>query len=353
LAPDTWHDKITNPAQLGGIETAVMDNGLGRGTRIAWINTGSGLRYKVVIDRAMDIADAFYNQHSLAWLSHSGITAPEPFSNRGIDWLRTFGGGLLTTCGLTHVGGPESDAFGERGLHDQISNLPAEVESIIQPDPLSGKMDMSITGKIKQTQVFGPGLELKRTISATLGKATLRIHDEVINRGNLPAPHMLLYHCNFGWPLVDEGTRLHWRGDWSPENGGINDKIFTEGVDFRICPPVQDEHSGGGQAVAFINVVPGNPGQCTCGLYNSQIGIALALRFQKEQLPWLINWQHWGKGEYVTALEPATNPPIGQARARKQEELIFLQPGETRAYDLEMEVLDQEEKIKAFIKNTM
>ncbi len=97
---------------MGGIETSVLDNGPGRGSRIAWINTGTGLRYKVLIDRAMDIADAFYNQHSLAWLSHVGVTGPQPFSDKGIDWLRTFGGGLLVTCGLSHVGGPESDEYG-------------------------------------------------------------------------------------------------------------------------------------------------------------------------------------------------------------------------------------------------
>ena len=74
----------------------------------------------------MDIADAFFNQHSLAWLSHEGVTFPQPFSDRGADWLRTFGGGLLTTCGLTHVGGPETDEHGKRGLHDRISNIPAE-----------------------------------------------------------------------------------------------------------------------------------------------------------------------------------------------------------------------------------
>lgn len=353
MIPDSWLDKISNHSQLGGIETAVLDNGPGRGTRIAWINTGSGLRYKVIIDRAMDIADAFYNQHSLAWISHTGITAPERFSNRGTDWLGTFGGGLLTTCGLTHVGGPESDANGERGLHDQISNLPAEVESIIQPDPVSGKMDMSITGKIKQTQVLGPSLELKRTISATLARPAIRIRDEVMNRGNMPAPHMLLYHCNFGWPLVDEGTSLHWRGDWQPREGGINDKIFREGHDFRKCPHALEEHGGNGEAVAFINPIPDGAGQCTCGLSNARIGITVALRFQKDQLPWLTNWQHWGKGEYVTGIEPGTHPPTGQARARKQEELIFLQPGETKVYDLEIEVLENEEKIKEFIKNTM
>jgi hypothetical protein len=123
LDQQAWHNKISNTNQLGGIETSVLDNGAGRGTRIAWINTGSGLRFKVVIDRAMDIADAFYNEHSLAWLSHSGVSAAEALSDKGIEWLRTFGGGLVVTCGLSHVGGPEKDEFGERGIHGQISNL--------------------------------------------------------------------------------------------------------------------------------------------------------------------------------------------------------------------------------------
>lgn len=346
----TWHDKISNTAQLGGIETSVIDNGEGRGTRIAWINTGTGLRYKVIIDRAMDIADAFYNQHSLAWLSHVGITAPERFSNQGIDWLRTFGGGLLTTCGLSHVGGPESDAYGDRGLHDQISNLPATIESIIQPEPLTGKMSMSIMGRIKQTQVLGPSLEMKRTISGTLGEAAIQIHDEVINLGNTVAPHMLLYHFNFGWPLVDEGTDIVWQGEWQPRDGGINNKIFREEYNFKKCSAPLEEHAGNGEAVAFINIVHDELGECTCGLYNSKIGIALVMKFRKKQLPWLTNWQHWGRREYVTGIEPGTHPPIGQSKARENQELIFLQPGESRNYDLNIEVFENEEKIKKFLK---
>ena len=349
--PD-WNDKISNTAQLGGIETAVLDNGSARGTRIAWINTGTGLRYKVVIDRAMDIADAFYNHHSIAWISNTGITAPQPFSNRGTGWLRTFGGGLLTTCGLTHTGGPEADEFGERGLHGQISNIPAEIVSIIQPDPVAGIMEMSITGRIKETQPFGPALELTRTISGTLGEPVIRIHDKIINRGNTPAPHMLLYHINFGWPLVDEGADIIWQGQWQTRDGdkNNNNRIFREGNDFRKCPPPLEEHSGGGEEVAFIDVTSDSSGKCTCGIYNAEIDLAVALRFQKKQLPWLINWQHWGKGEYVTALEPGTNPPIGQAKARKQQELIHLEPGESREYDLEIEVLTEEGSINDLLK---
>jgi hypothetical protein len=333
-----WKDKISNASQLGGIETSVIDNGTGRGTRIAWINTGTGLRYKVVLDRAMDIADAFYNQHSIAWLSHLGISSPQPFSNHGIDWLRTFGGGLLATCGLSHVGGPEADEYGERGLHGLISNIPAEIESIIQPDPIRGNMEMSITGKIKQTQIFGPSLELKRTISGTLGKSIIRIHDEVLNVANTTTPLMLLYHFNFGWPLVDEGTDIRWSGTWKPRREDIESKIFREGNNFRKCPPPLDHHSGSGEEVAIINPTADAAGQCECGLYNAKLGLAIELRFQKEQLPWLTNWQHWGKGEYVTGLEPGTSPPIGQTKARQTNELMFLAPGETKVFDLEFEV---------------
>lgn len=343
-----WRNKISNNAQLGGIETSVIDNGPGKGTRIAWINTGSGLRFKVVIDRAMDIADAFYNQHSIAWLSHSGITTPV-LSDKGLDWLRTFGGGLFTTCGLSHVGGPETDEFGERGLHGKVSNLKAELESVIQPDPVAGKMEMSITGRMKESQVLGPNLELKRTISATLGESVIRIFDEVVNRGNLPAPHMLLYHFNFGWPLVDEGADIIWKGNWKPREGNSN-KLFKEGNNFDKCQPPLDEHNGTGEEAAIIDIAADNSGFCNCGIHNPAIGLAVFLKFQKAQLPCLTNWQHWGKGEYVTGLEPGTNPPIGQAKARENNELIFIQPGETRRYELQIDVLSGREKINKVLE---
>jgi hypothetical protein len=54
-------------------------------------------------------------------------------------------------------------------------------------------------------------------------------------------------------------------------------------------------------------------------------------------------------GEYVTGLEPGTNPPIGQAKARKNNELIFLEPGETRSYELQIEVLSEEEEVNKFL----
>jgi galactose mutarotase-like enzyme len=345
-----WQNKVGNHTQIGGIETSVLDNGPAKGTRIAWVNTGSGLRYRVIIDRGLDIADAFCNQHSLAWISHGGVTAPKPDANRGLEWLYSFAGGLLTTCGLTHVGGPESDEHGERGLHGRVSNLPATVESIVQPDLAAGKLQMSITAVVKESRVFGPNLELRRTITSTLGEPTIRIRDVVTNRGNTPAPNMILYHCNFGWPLVDDGTDIICKGDWAPRGLEMDDAVFNDKRDYKKCARPLESHRAGGEGCAFIDVSADKKGMCTVGLHNQKLGLALAMRYKKKQLPWLSNWQHWGPGEYVTALEPGTNPPIGQAAARKQKKLIHIAPGKSKTYELEMTALTDEWQIGSFLK---
>lgn len=344
-----WLEKVTNPSQVGGIETSVLDNGLGAGTRIAWINTGAGLRFKVVIDRAMDIADAFFNQHSLSWLSRLGAMKAQPFADRGTDWLRTFGGGLLVTCGLTHTGGPEQDDFGARGLHDQISNSPAEIIAIIQPDLRDAEPTMSMTGIIRQGHPLGPNLELKRTIQAVLGKPTIYIDDRITNYGNTAVPHMLLYHFNFGWPLVDEGSRLLWHGSWEARETGAKNKLFKEGQAFKKCSAPLSIHNGQGEEAAFIDVKSDPNGKCQCGVYNEHLGLAVSLSFQKSQLPWLTNWQHWGRGEYVTGLEPGTHPPIGQHKARAQQQLILLKPGESRGYTLTLDVISQQAAIEKLL----
>jgi len=331
-------DKISNIHQIGGIETSVIDNGSGRGNRIAWINTGSGLRYKVNIDRALDIADAFFNQHSLAWLSHQGITRPVSYSNKGLEWLRSFSGGLLTTCGLSHAGGPESDEYGERGLHGRISNLPSEIIEIVQPDLFTGNLEMRITGITKESSVFGPNLEIKRTITSFLGQPRIKIHDEVRNCGNQPAPHMILYHINFGWPLIDEGTELACKGEWKSRGMDFDNAIFRKDNNYRLCPGPLASHKGTGEACAFIDPADDGKGICSYRVKNKKLGLTVTVQFKKEQLPALTNWQHFGEREYVTALEPGTNNSIGQKKARETGKLVFIKPGETKYYDIEMEL---------------
>jgi hypothetical protein len=306
----------------------------------------------VAIDRCLDIVDTFYNEHSLAWLSHGSLTVPRPDANSGIGWLYSFAGGLVATCGLKHIGGPESGEFEDRGLHGRIGNTPAEIQSIIQPDLASGNMNMSITAVMKESGALLTHLELKRTITSTLGKSVIKIFDEVTNRGNTSCPHMLLYHCNFGWPLVDEGSEIVYKGSCQSRGSDMDNEIFNSDHDCKKCQKPLDIHRGCGESCGFIDVEPDTNGMCQVGLVNNELSLALTMKYPKKQLPHLTNWQHWGRGEYVCALEPGTNTPIGQNMARKRDELIMLEPGEKRSYHLEMQILSKPEQIQEFISTS-
>src|SRR5690606_14852020 len=115
--------------------------------------------------------------------------------------------------------------------------------------------------------------------------------------------------------------------------------------------PLED-HVGGGEEAAFIDIAADDEGKCCCGIHNPHIGLALSIEFNKAQLPWLTNWQHWGSGEYVVGLEPGTHPPIGQANARKDGSLILLEPHERREYEVVVRIMDQPADVADFLQRT-
>ncbi|MEY4382543.1 MAG: hypothetical protein RI995_85 [Bacteroidota bacterium] len=331
-----YQNKVGNHKQLGGIETSILDNGAGAGVRIAWIDTGSGLRYKVVIDRGMDIAEAIYNDCNLAWIAHVGIVKPQLLTDKGLSWLRTFGGGLLTTCGLDHVGGPETDEYGERGIHGQFSNLPAEIISIQQPNVLTGDLSFSITGLIRQHKIFGPCLTLKRTISGTIGNPSLKIDDEIVNEGNQAVPFMILYHFNFGYPLLDQGSQIIYEGEHYVKS---DPKFLENPKDLTTVPNPSDLHAGTGESVVVVDMSNNKNSKANASLWNPKRMLGINLSWDKKELPYLINWQHFAKKEYVMGIEPSNNPLNGQKKAREEGTLTFLQPNEIKKIQLELKII--------------
>ena len=126
-------------------------------------------------------------------------------------------------------------------------------------------------------------------------------------------------------------------------------KIFKEGQAFKVCQAPRDDHKGSGEEAAFIDIAADEQHKSHCAIYNENLGLALGLSFDKRQLPWLTNWQHWGKGEYVTGLEPGTNPPLGQQKLRERKELIMLKPREKRTYELSIHLSDTDAGIQEII----
>ena len=340
--------KFINPSQIGGIDAYCVDEGPARGVRALCVNTGGGLRYRILVDRGLDIDQAFFNQHSLAFLTHKGVTPPTRGLDRGEDWLKSFAGGLLTSCGPFNIGPPDRDGE-ELGLHGPHSNTGATIESVIQPNPREGRTIMSVTGVIRYGAFYGPCVQLRRTISSTLGANTIEIVDEFTNAGNQPAPHAWLLHINFGYPLVDAGAELCYDSPRvEPIDAPESIARFARGVDYKRVLPPQEKHRGPTSAVAYLFPRPTDrQGNATVAIVNGKLGLGVAIHYNTKEFPRCGNWQHFGPHEYVTALEPMNGTIAGRSSDRRSGLLDHIQPGAKKMYRYRLEVVSDRNRLDA------
>ena len=334
-------NKFIHASQVGGIEAYTIDDGAGRGVRALVVNTGGGLRYRVLVDRGLDIDQAFFNQYSLSFLTHKGVTPPTRGLDHGLDWLKGFPGGLLTSCGPFNIGPPGKDGDEDLGLHGTHSNTGATVESVSQPDPHAGKLDMTVVGSVRYGALYGPCVEFRRTLRSTLGSNAIEVMDEFTNAGNQPVPHAWLLHINFGYPLVDSGAELCFDSPRILATDTVESvKRFRDGVNYKKVPGPQEAHRGPDSAVAYLFPKPADrAGNVTVGIVNPKLNFGVAVRYNARQFPRCGNWQHFGPREYVTALEPMNGTIDGRAADRANKLLDFIQPGGKKVYLYTIEVV--------------
>lgn len=312
--------KTGSMRQIASIRRAVLDDGKGRGMRIIDVDNGSGLRFTVYPDRGMDIGEAGFNGVPLVWLTPEIGTA-ESYEPEEFSWLRSWGGGLLTGCGLLNVGGP-CEAGEKHGLHGRLSHLKSsEVNSRSFWDA-DGNFNLEVSGKVMHSRVFGEKLQLTRRISTWLGDNRLVIEDEVENMGFAAVPFMLLYHMNFSWPLVDENSYL--TAEVHPVTP--KDEVSAAGLDFwsKCCAPVP----GFAEQLFYHDLTPDSDGMAEITLINPDLRMAMSVKYSKETLPYLVQWKQMGQGEYVLGLEPGNCVPENQLNNAAKNLLKYIAPGE-------------------------
>lgn len=190
---ETLLSQIGRLSQVGGISPFVHAEGKAKGTSTLRVRTAGGFEFWVVPDKGMDIYEASFQGRSLCWHSPTGMVHPSYYSSRGIEWLKGFSGGLLTTCGLTTVGAPSQDEGENLGLHGSISNTPAE--NVSWSETWEGDdCILRVSGSVRESSVHGANLLLQRTITTSLNSVSLTIHDVVENQGTRVSPLMILYH---------------------------------------------------------------------------------------------------------------------------------------------------------------
>lgn len=335
-------------SQFAGVRLVELADGVERGVRMLEFRTGTGLRFTVLVDRALDIAECEHKGRAMGWHSPTGFRHPglhEYEGEGGLSWLRSFSG-LVVTCGLDHILFMDDDdashyVYGPRktvnsSLHGRIGTIPARLGGY--GETWNGdECTLWCEGIVQQSTVFGEDLHLIRRIEAKVGSDEIHLHDRVVNHGFYRTPHMFCYHINMGHPVLAEGSRyLAPIRDvvWAAHAG---EKYRSQGVGYRRLPKPQ---LGFHEQVWQHEMSADAHGNVPVALVNDALQFGLQVQTRKDQFPCQYEWQNLQSGQYALGIEPSTHHVLGKQFARQRNEMIWLEHGEERRYDTVFTVLD-------------
>ena len=325
LAPELVRERVGSLSQVARLDSFTVDDGPSRGTRRIRMVNGGGLDIEVLPDRAMDLGHVSYRGIPLAWISAVGMQSPHSYNDQGTEWLRSFGGGLLATCGLDTFGPPSEHAGVRYPMHGRVGAIAAHVSETRMTET-----ELRVSGEVRQAKVFSENLVLNRLLTSPIGGKTLVIEDTVTNESAHPTPHMVLYHFNLGWPLLDESASLHIPS------------IKTTPRDEDAAAGLHswqtiDAPQRGSREQVFAHEFQDGP--VSAGIENTALGIRVDIGFSSRQLPALYQWKMADHGHYVMGLEPANISQVdGFAQASERAQLPILEPGESAKYSLSLTV---------------
>lgn len=331
--------RVGDPLQIAGARGSILTDGKANGVRAIEVSTGTGFQFTVLPGRGMDIPFAAYKGKAIGFFSGTGITSPAYYEEPGFEWLRSFFGGMLTTCGITNAGAPGTDQGKPFGLHGRLAN--AEAENVCIDQEWNGdEFVIRLSGMMREAKAMGENLTLTRSIHTSLGTKGMRIHDTVVNRGFAPEPLMLLYHFNFGFPLLGPQARVVGpiRKSVARDEEARKDRGVEECLTFP--EPVQ-----GYAEKAFFHVLGAQPdGKTFIALLNRDTGdgqpLGIVMRWRQKELPQLCQWKMPCKGFYVVGLEPGTVLPLGRGVLRQQGALPMIEGQASYEITIDVEILD-------------
>jgi len=270
-------------------------------------------------------------------------------SRNGLGWLYGFNEWIVR-CGLEFFGAPGSDEFvdnqGNKStmdltLHGLIGNQPAsEVEILIEKE---APYRIRIRGRVDETCLLGPKLEIWTEISTVPGSTEFQISDTITNHSATEQEFGLLYHCNYGPPILERGTKF-----LTPAKRvmPINDHAATDVDRYDVYGAPTPGYV---EQVYCLEMWADENERTKVMLQNAAADKAIAFGYSLKELPFLTQWKNTAAVEdgYVTGLEPGTGFPRNRSDERPQGRVPKLAPHESRSFTMDYTILKGKEQVSA------
>jgi hypothetical protein len=326
-----------------------LQGGLSDGVDTIDVSNGK-LNFVVLPTRGMSLWKANLPGWSVGWKSpvrgpvHPAfVDLGEP---SGLGWLDGFDE-LLVRCGLESNGAPEHDENTGRlkyPLHGRIANKPAHSVSVSFN---AEREEISVSGVVEESRFHFLKLRMTSTYTTRLGSTTIAIRDDIENLSASPAEIQLLYHVNFGVPLLDAGASVV--GPFKtvvPRNAHAAQDIQSWNS-YRAAEPSFAEQ------VYFADLWPDAHDCARTLLKNAHGTQGVSLYYNTKQLPCFSLWKNTTSAAdgCVTGLEPGTNYPNPRSHEGEQGRVVKLAGGGKTSFELVMEILPTAEDVAAIEKD--
>lgn len=329
--------RVGSMQQLAYVRPITHTEGRAGGLRGYMVKNGP-LSFEALADKCLDVGELSYKGVNISFLSKPGLQGRNHYDTHGGEAQRSIMGGLFFTAGLENICAPCTLEGKDYPMHGRIRTTPAEH---LRADGrwVGDDYVLRVAGEMREAELFGENLVLRRSIETRYGEKSLRVVDEIENQSFRPEPLMLLYHINIGYPLLDEGTEL-----LLPTRSVTARDRDAQGHEDgwnKMDAPRDNEPE-----YVFIHDLAGTEENWSAAaVVNEKLGLGLLIEFSRENLPYFMEWKSTASGDYVLGLEPSNASVYGRPFHEKEGTLHRLAPFAAERNELRFTVLDGGEEL--------
>lgn len=312
----------------------------GRAAMKAFLVKNGDLSFTVMADKCLDVGECSYKGTNLNFLAKPGLNGRNQFDTHGGEAQRSIMGGLFFTAGLENICAPCRIDGKEYPMHGRMRTTPAEHAGC---DACWDGEDYVITvrGEMREAELFGENMVLRRKIETRYGEKSILVTDEFENQAYRPEPMMLLYHCNIGFPLLDEDCKI-----LLPTKKTMPRDEETASHMDRWC--VMDAPKDNETEYIYIHdLAQSGNGNTAAAVINPRKQIGVMVEWNRKYLPNFMEWKSTASGDYVVGFEPSNSSVYGRPYHLEHKNLHMLGSFQKETTWLKFTVLDGQKELDA------